>query len=73
MVDGASAVATSVIVATPPAARLPMAHTTGWVMLLVSQLPWVGVALPNVKLYGRASTTETSVASVGPPLVTTIV
>jgi hypothetical protein len=69
LVPGVFSVATTVIVALPALARLPIAHMTGPVPV---QVPVLGVAEVSVAPTGRTSVTVTPVASVGPLLVATI-
>jgi hypothetical protein len=56
-----------VIVALAPLARLPRLQVT---VLVPLQLPWLGMAEPNVTLPGNVSVTVTAEAEVGPLLVT---
>ena len=67
IVPAAVGVTVMVTVALSPLARLPRLQVTGAVPL---QVPWLGVAEPNVTPLGSVSVTVTMVASDGPSLVT---
>lgn len=64
-------VATTVIVAVPPLAKLPSEPVI--VPLALVAVPWLGVAETKVRLAGKTSVTVTPVASDGPALVTVMV
>ena len=71
--DGAAAapgVTVIVTMALAPLLSIPRLHVT---VVVPEQVPWLGVAVPKVRLAASASVTVTLVAGEGPPFVTVMV